>query len=225
VIASTLILVSVTLSPAERYIESNQSYEAGDFLHAIEGYEEVVRLSRNADVYYNLGNSYFQVRKLGEAVANYRRARHLRPRDGDVQHNLAFLRNYRVDRIGSVSSPITQLLSNGFHYFSLYEASILTTFLFLLGSFLIFLFILYRKRSLAYGFIVGGVVCTYFFITWQVWMNEVRSVPAVVVVTEAAALSGPGEDYKEVFIIHDGAEVKIKEERGGYILIQIPGGI
>jgi len=39
------------------------------------------------------------------------------------------------------------------------------------------------------------------------------------------AYSCPGEDYKEILEIHDGAELKIREERNGYYLIQLPGGI
>ena len=61
--------------------------------------------------------------------------------------------------------------------------------------------------------------------TWQVWRNEVRSVPAVVVVPEAVALSGPGDEYKEILTLHDGTELTVREVRGEYVLIQIPGGI
>jgi tetratricopeptide (TPR) repeat protein len=209
----------------ELYTEGNRSYEAGDFLQAIEGFEEAARSAPNANVYYNLANSYFQVKKIGRAVVNYRRARFLNPRDRDVQHNLVFARNYRVDKIGSVSGPFAEFLSDAFHYFSLAEASILTTLFFLISSCLISLFIIYRNRLLLYGLIVSAVMCGYFVVTWQVWGNEVRSVPAVVVVPEAVALSGPGDDYKEILTLHDGTELTIRESRGEYVLIQIPGGI
>jgi len=74
VITNLLMLVSICLSPAELYTQSNQSYGGGDFLQAIEGYEEVAKSVMNADVYYNLGNSYFKVKKIGKAIINYRRA-------------------------------------------------------------------------------------------------------------------------------------------------------
>lgn len=224
-IASLLILLSISLSPAELYTQSNQSYGAGDFLQAIEGYEEVAHSIVNADVYYNLGNSYFQVKKIGKAIVNYRRARFVKPRDEDIYHNLVFARNHRVDKIGGVSGPIARLLSKIFHYFSLYEASILTTSLFLLSSILLSLFIVYRKTLFVYGLIVSVLLCIFFFVTWRVWSSEVASNPSVVVVPEVNALSGPGSDYKEILTIHDGTEVRIRESRGEYVLIQIPGGI
>jgi len=219
------MLVSICLSPAELYTQSNQSYGGGDFLQAIEGYEEVAKSVMNADVYYNLGNSYFKVKKIGKAIINYRRARFLKPRDDDIRHNLEFARNYRVDKIGSIPGPILRMLSNTFHYFSLYEASILTTLFFVLSSVLVSLFIIYRRTPLLYGLMFSALSSFFFFVTWQVWGSEVRDRPSVVTVAEVNALSGPGEDYKEILTIHDGTEFKIREVRGEYVLIQIPGGI
>jgi len=47
----------------------------------------------------------------------------------------------------------------------------------------------------------------------------------VVVVPEVSAQSGPGQEYKEIILVHDGTEGLIKEQRGDYILIQLPGGV
>jgi uncharacterized protein YgiM (DUF1202 family) len=38
-------------------------------------------------------------------------------------------------------------------------------------------------------------------------------------------MSGPGEEYKHILTLHDGAEVRIREERQNYVLIQLPGGL
>jgi uncharacterized protein YgiM (DUF1202 family) len=46
----------------------------------------------------------------------------------------------------------------------------------------------------------------------------------VVVAPEVNALSGPGEEYKQILLLHDGTEVRIRESRGGYLLVQLPGG-
>jgi tetratricopeptide (TPR) repeat protein len=225
VTANLLILLTICVSPVQLYTQSNQNYETGNFLQAIEGYEEVTKSVVNADVYYNLGNSYFKEKKIGKAIVNYRRAKFLEPRDSDIRYNLEFARSYRVDKVGGVPGPIARLLSSAFHYFSPYEASTLTAVFFLLSSVLVSVFIVYRKSLLLYGLMVSAPLSFFFFVTWQVWASEMRGRPAVVTVPEASALSGPGEDYKEILAIHDGTEFKIREVRGGYLLIQIPGGI
>jgi uncharacterized protein YraI len=36
--------------------------------------------------------------------------------------------------------------------------------------------------------------------------------------------SGPGEDYKDIVVVHDGLEASIRSRRGRYVLLQVPGG-
>jgi uncharacterized protein YgiM (DUF1202 family) len=47
----------------------------------------------------------------------------------------------------------------------------------------------------------------------------------VVIAPEVSAMSGPAEDYKKIIVLHDGVEVKVRERRGDYFLIQLPRGI
>src|SRR5262249_54460599 len=44
-------------------------------------------------VYFNLGNAWFKSGQLGRAIAAYRQAERLNPRDPDVRANLQFARN------------------------------------------------------------------------------------------------------------------------------------
>ena len=60
---------------------------------------------------------------------------------------------------------------------------------------------------------------------WQVWAGEMAARPAVITVPEVSGLSGPGKEYKEILIIHDGTEVEIKGVRGDYYLVQLLGGM
>jgi uncharacterized protein YraI len=64
----------------------------------------------------------------------------------------------------------------------------------------------------------------YGFLAQQLWAGEVASRPAVVVVAEVSAASGPGDEFKQVLLLHDGTEVRIREIRGAWVLVQLPGG-
>jgi Flp pilus assembly protein TadD len=44
-------------------------------------------------LYFNLGNAHFKAGQLGRAIAAYRQAERLTPRDPDVRANLQFARN------------------------------------------------------------------------------------------------------------------------------------
>jgi len=225
IIITLFATVQLTLTPAELYNEGNRHYEAGNYYDAIDAYEEAIKQVTNAQLFYNIGNSYFKVSKIGKAILNYRRARSLRPRDVDINHNLMFARNYRVDKIQIAQSPIANILSRIFHYLSLYEAQFLCTILFLLNAISVSLYVIKRRNLFGYIAIIGVLFCVIFFVNWQIWIHELTSHHAVIIAPEVKALSGPGEDYKEILVIHDGSEVFIREERGDYTLIQLPGGM
>jgi uncharacterized protein YgiM (DUF1202 family) len=38
------------------------------------------------------------------------------------------------------------------------------------------------------------------------------------------AASGPGDEFKQVLLLHDGTEVRVRETRGDWALVQLPGG-
>ena len=68
-------------------------YEAGEFASALNAFEAAGRGGvANAALYYNLGNTYYRLGSEGRAVASYRRARMLEPRDEDIKANLEFVR-------------------------------------------------------------------------------------------------------------------------------------
>ncbi|MEO0142095.1 MAG: tetratricopeptide repeat protein [candidate division WOR-3 bacterium] len=221
-----ILLIFVVLNEAcELYNAGNKYYAEGNFQNAIECYEKALSLCQNKDIYYNLGNAYFKMGKIGKALIQYRRAYFLCPRDGDVNYNLSFLRNFRADRITSIPNPIAQILNSLFHYFSMAEAFVYSALSFLFFAIFLSLFIIGRNKLFIWIAFVGLLFFGYFFITTQVWQGERNSNSGVIICGECQAFSGPAEDYKEVLVIHDGTEVKIRDERNDYYLIQLPGGL
>ena len=218
----TLFLLSQSVT--DLYNLGNKYYEEGNYEKAIEVYESAVEHIAHAYLYYNLGNSYFKTGKLGKAILNYRKAYFFTPRDKDIANNLAFARNYRIDKIRQVRNPLVDLWSNTFHSLSMREAQMLMAIFFLIASILISYYIISRRSLFFHLFLISALLCIFFFVNWQAWATELNQHHAVVTTPEVNALSGPGEDYKEILVIHDGSEVKIKEIRGDYALIQLPGG-
>lgn len=53
----------------------------------------------NGKLYYNLGNTYVRLGKIGKAIACYRRAERLSPGDANLAENLRFARSLQQDRI------------------------------------------------------------------------------------------------------------------------------
>src|SRR5215469_5260146 len=66
--------------------EANKLYEQGKYTEAANGYEKILQSGQvSAAVLYNLGNAFFKSGQLGRAIATYRRAQQLAPRDPDLR--------------------------------------------------------------------------------------------------------------------------------------------
>lgn len=212
-------------SPAELYNQGNALYSAGDYPGAIGAYRQALECADHPHLRYNLGNAHFKDGQLGLAVIQYRLARAQAPRDPDIVHNLGFLRSYRVDRISYQPGPLESALTVIFTFFSSREAAILAGLCFLVASLLVSASLVNGRRWLAYLAIPAVLGFCYFAMVAHSWRAERASNPAVVTAKEASALSGPGGDFKEILLLHEGTEVRIRERRGDYLLVQLPGGI
>jgi len=69
--------------------EANKAYVAGDFEKALKLYEEAKQeLGWSSGVLFNLGNTYHQLGRYGQAVLSYKRALYLNPSNQDAIANL-----------------------------------------------------------------------------------------------------------------------------------------
>lgn len=79
--------------PANAFVQANSLYEQGKFKEAIQAYQQLIGAGQGtAAVYYNLGNACYKVGFNGRAIAAYREAQRLEPRDPNLRYNLDFVR-------------------------------------------------------------------------------------------------------------------------------------
>jgi tetratricopeptide (TPR) repeat protein len=222
---SRLILLSVmALAPAGPYNQGNQLYARKDYAGAASAYQQALKAGPSADVCYNLGNALFKSGRIGPAIVQYRRAYYLHPRDADIGRNLSFARSYRVDKVLTAPGPVALVMDEIFHVLSRKEAALLAAVSFLLAALSLSAWIVRRGPLFSFGTAVLATLSLFCLITQWVWAGEVSAQPAVVVAPEVNALSGPGEEFKQILLLHDGTEVRIRERRGDYLLVQLPGG-
>jgi len=87
------LFLGTAFAGASAFDEANQQFKAGDYGGAVATYEKLLSTEGpRAAVFYNLGNSYQQLKQYGPAILAYERARLLTPRDPDLLANLALSR-------------------------------------------------------------------------------------------------------------------------------------
>jgi len=82
------------------FIEANEAYNKGDYNKAIGLYEKVIKTgNHSANLYFNLGNSYYKLQKIGPSIYNYEKALQLDPKNEDIQINYGYAKQTRLDDI------------------------------------------------------------------------------------------------------------------------------
>ena len=195
---------------------------------AILNYEKIISDAgiKNSKLYYNLGNAYFLKEDIGRAILNYRRAQNLDKSDTNIQKNLAFARNRRIDKVEiKTQKRILETL-----FFWHYDFSIKTKFLITCILFAIVcisgIMMLWRGR--ATGLVVTAVICailtTIFFASVVVEArSRANTISGVITTDQVIARQGDGPNYPESFKdpLHAGTEFDLLERRTGWFHIML----
>jgi tetratricopeptide (TPR) repeat protein len=201
---------------AAEFSTANELYAKGKFAEAAVVYQDILRTNgQSASLWFNCGNAEYKAGHLGNAIAAYRQAELLAPRDADIRANLAFVRNQvqgataREGRWRSWASSLT-----------LNEGALLTAFL-VWVMFALFVARQIRpalapklrgatRLSVALAVISAGVLA------WQT-SNHFNAAVAVVTGPEATARSGPFDDAQSVFTARDGAELRVLDHHDDWV--------
>ena len=83
-----------SLDPSKLFYSANSLYEKREYEKALQEYSKILELGiDNGPIYYNMGNAYFKMGKLGYAILYYAKARRLTPYDNDLKSNLNYARS------------------------------------------------------------------------------------------------------------------------------------
>jgi len=209
----------------EYFARGNQAYESGDYQSAIGLYDSSLAQAGSAAALYNRGNACFKSGQVGRAIADYNRAHVLAPADRDITNNLEFARQYRPDKTTAVENPLVRLSTNILRVLSYSTTRLLAGLLFFAAFATLALLFVTGNRWYGLSAIVPGVLFLYCLAATLSWRADINPARAVVVVPEVTLRSGPGDEYKEMVVVHDGLEVTIASRRANHVLVQAPGGL
>ncbi|HEY5041829.1 MAG TPA: tetratricopeptide repeat protein [Verrucomicrobiae bacterium] len=203
---------------AEYFPVANKFYAEGKFPDAAKAYETILQSgAQSPALLFNYANAEFKSGNLGQAIAAYRRAEWLAPRDSEIRANLDFVRNQvqgATVREGRWQNWIGTL--------SLNEAAILTAVLFWLTFALLF------ARQLRPALIPKLKTATRIFAVLTVFSasalglqaaNHFSKQTAVVISNATVARSGPFDEAQSAFILHDGAELSVLDRHENWIQV------
>ena len=226
-----LFSINLQASSIQSLDSANTAYKKGSFDKAVESYESIlIEGFESAEVYYNLGNSYFKLRNYPKAILNFERAKLLNPEDEDINYNLNLLNSYIVDKVTPLPEFIVYTwVKTIIHRFSVNEWSVFSLSFFSI-SLLLFLFFLFSGISfLRKLFFWTGTVLLFLFIISTIFAFNSRSEivnnhAAIITAGVTTAKSSPDYSSTDLFIIHEGTKVIINEELDEWTEIKLLDG-
>ena len=208
---------------ASDFSAANELYAKGKFADAATAYEKILQTSgQSAALLFNCGNAEFKAGHLGKAIAAYRQAEFLSPRDPELRATLAFVRSQVQG--GSQHEGHWQ---NWLGSLSLNEGAVLT------AIFVWAMFALLAARQIWPALGPKLQTATRLCIVLVVFSggvlavqaaNHFNSAIAVVTGPEATARSGPFEDGQAAFTAHDGAEMRVLDRHDDWVQVSDPSG-
>lgn len=206
--------------------DAETAYISGDFHQSAKLYQQVVDAGiQRSEVYFNLGNAYFQLHDLGRALVNYRQAEQLVPRDDDLKLNMARIRAQRLDSLGDyaalgdqITNSLTGLVSN-----SEFELLLVVLWWLCCGLGIAYALLPNWRMYLKWLVIVTSMMTILIGVLEGVRLTvDATNPPAVVVIETVSVMSGPDVSYMKIFELHAAAEVRIIETRNDWVRIQLP---
>lgn len=208
--------------------EAEKLYEEEQFASASAKYMEIINDGyESSALYYNLGNTYYRLGKLGPSILYYRRAQKLSPQDAEIAENLSYCRTLVVDESAPEARMMNSWLAELPWKFGFFEMCAAACGLFFLAI-ILFCVTVYSdsltlknlSRRAGWLFIVFWMIVSS-TIAYRI-DSEKKSPSGVILSSRVEALAGPGESYSPVFILHEGAEVQIRKTKDQWYQISYP---
>lgn len=226
VICQCLLVIALCANAQTPFDEANTAYAEGRYDDAASLYQALIDETPDAVVYYNLGNVRYKQGELAQAILCYERALRLRPNYADAKYNLQFAQSRITDNIpeqdfflsdwartirNSLSEPTWMLLS-----INLFVLMLAMLLLFLLGRTVWVRKTAFHVAWLALLFSVISGINTASLHRRDTLRNE-----AVITQGVVNAKSAPDRSGTDLFSVHEGTKVTIRETIGDWANIRV----
>jgi hypothetical protein len=200
---------------------ANKLYAEGKFAEAATTYGKILQSGAvSPALYFNYGNAEFKSGNFGRAIAAYRQAAQLTPRDAEVRANLEFARNQvqgptlRESRWSRSAGWLGMLTLNEWT-----ELAVVAFWLML--ALLAATQIRPALKTALGGFTRGAVAvtilsCACLGVNAAIHFSKQT---AVVVAQDPTARSGPFDEAQSAFTAHDGAELAVLDRKNGWLQV------
>ncbi len=227
IIILSLFFVPCSLLLAQSDFDlANAAYADGRYEEAATLYQSLIDEQPDAVLYYNLGNARFKQGELAQAILNYERAVRLRPNYPDAKYNLAFAQSKITDNIVEQDfflSSWARAIRNNLSEHTWWTWSIALFILALIG---LLLFLLGREPWLRKtAFHTAWIALLFALIAGlnagSLHQRDTLRNEAIITQGIVNAKSSPDRSGTDLFTVHEGTKVTIRETLGEWSNVRV----
>jgi len=226
-----LIKMGFSQTPDLLFEKGNDLYNKGEFESAINEYDKILENEiHSAELYFNMGNSFYRLNKVAESNFYFEKALLLSPNNEEILDNLSFAKNMTLDAIEEL--PETQVQQNINFIIYLFSTRTwafisigLMSLFFITALFYLFSFNPIYKR---FYFLLSIIFLVISFITsslvWQETQNNNKIKKGIIFAKELPVFSEPNNRNEEIFSLHEGTKVELLDKLRGWEKIRLVNG-
>lgn len=222
-----LLCTPIFAQTEKKFEQANNYYKNQQFEQAAKGYEELSGVD-SKEIYFNLGNAYYQLNQVGPSIYAYEKALQIDPGFAAAKQNLQLAEKRKIDQFQMQKNLSTRdLWHQTIGFFSSAQWAISAVLLMVLGvlSFSLFYFndASFLKKS---GFTLMcvcfflGVISTIAAYTEKAYEMQKRY--AIVMLNETPVKTEPRLTSKNAKIINEGTKLFVYETTTKWAKVALP---
>ena len=217
--------------PQSLFEQGNALYEKEQFNQAIQKYKEIEKEGYISDVlYYNLGDSYYKLNKIGPSILYFEKALKENPNHKNAKNNLIFANRLALDKIEKVPDSVLENISKNFIMKLTYNQwailAVIAAFIAAL-FFLIYYFSFKSKSKLLFfniSIFSGIVLAISFFFAIKNHEKITQTKEAIIFSEKIPVKETPKMNSETLYDLHEGTKVKVLETEGEWSKIKLLNG-
>jgi len=220
-----------TSTPTGKFNQGVAYFTAGSYKEALEAWTDIYNTGyRSASLCYNIGNTYFKMNNIPQAILFYERAYLLKPADEDINYNLQIARTLIVDRFQEIPELF---FVKWYNFVSLILSSNqwarISLFTFILSLACLSLYIYsrgYRLKVLGFWFAIVLFVLSLSAILLSARNKYLvhDSHKGIITTPVVSGKSSPDNSGTDLFVLHEGTKVTVEDAVGQWLEIKLSDG-
>ena len=220
------ILCSISIQADDSlFINANKDYSNESYSEAIKKYESIINNNlESAELYYNLGNCYYKTEQIHKAIYYYEKTLKYNSDFNDASENILLCQLKLIDKIDSMPELFYKTIFKKIKKSLSFNNWFYLTIIFIWIVFLLSIFRVFKRRNtfvLTNLFIVALIL---FFITYNVSSDYTNTRSAIIYASSTNIMSAPSDKSTNLFTLHIGTKINIKDQIGDWLNINISNG-